>query len=203
MRFAFFNCKDLKYLNVYYSLKLDQCPIFSPSQKNVSIADGPNVRDFGVMFTTLMAVVKLSDGSLWVNSPVAVQFDTLERINQLGPVRYLVAATPRHLWRLEGWHTLFPEAQLCSSRTTLLTLKKLPLPLTGVLGDEPPQAWADDFDHLVFKGNALLSIFDLFARFVRCFSGWVAAFNKQNCTIIVRWTGLCRPFGTLVRLQNQ
>ncbi|MGC1647497.1 MAG: DUF4336 domain-containing protein, partial [Candidatus Sulfotelmatobacter sp.] len=97
--------------------------------KDVWIADGPNVRDFGVMFTTRMVIVKLSDGSLWVNSPVAVPFDTLQRINQLGPVRYLVAATPRHFWRLEGWHTLFPEAQLWSSRTTLLTLKKRPVPL--------------------------------------------------------------------------
>lgn len=124
--------------------------------KDVWIADGPNVRGFGVMFTTRMVVVKLSDGSLWVESPVAVPFDTLQRINQLGPVRYLVASTPRHFWRLEGWHTLFPEAQLWSSRITLLTLRKRPLPLTGVLGDEPPQAWGDDLDQLVFKGNALL-----------------------------------------------
>ena len=81
-------------------------PDLQPFAKNVSIADGPNVRDFGVMFTARMPVVKLSDGSLSVNSPVAVPFDTLQGINQLGPVRYLVAATPRHLWRLEGWHSL-------------------------------------------------------------------------------------------------
>jgi hypothetical protein len=125
--------------------------------KDVWIADGPNVRDFGVMFTTRMVVVKLSDGSLWVNSPMPVPFATLKNIAELGSVRYLVAATPRHFWRLEGWHTLFPETQLWSSRTTLLTLKR-PLPLTGVLGDEPPEAWADDFDQLVFKGNGLLGL---------------------------------------------
>ncbi|MGC1647647.1 MAG: hypothetical protein WA741_17645, partial [Candidatus Sulfotelmatobacter sp.] len=84
---------------------------------------------------------------------------------------YLVAATPRHFWRLEGWHTLFPEAQLWSSRTTLLTLKKRPVPLTGVLGDEPPQAWADDFDQLAFKGNALLDE--------------VLFFHKQSGTVIL------------------
>ncbi|MGC2477991.1 MAG: hypothetical protein WA485_26870 [Candidatus Sulfotelmatobacter sp.] len=55
--------------------------------KDVWIADGRNVRDFGVMFTTRMVVVKLSEESLWVNSPVAVLFDTLQRMNQLGPVR--------------------------------------------------------------------------------------------------------------------
>ena len=107
--------------------------------ENISIIDGPPVRDFGVMFTTRMTVVKLSDGSLWVNSPVPVPFDTLKRITESGPVRYLVAATPRHVWRLEGWHTLFPEAQLWTARTTPFTLKKGCLPFTGILGDEPPQ----------------------------------------------------------------
>ena len=120
------------------------------------IADGPRVRDFGVMFTTRMEVVKLSNGSLWVNSPVVVPFDTLQRITQLGPVRYLVAATPRHVWRLEMWHTLFPEAELWAPRSTPFTLKKGYLPLTGILADGPPECWADDLDQLVFKGNPLI-----------------------------------------------
>ncbi len=139
--------------------------------ENVSIVRGPNVRDMGFTFTTRMTVVKLADGSVWVNSPVPASFDTLKRITELGPVRYIVAATPRHFWRLDGWHTLFPEAQLWSSRATLLTLKKRPLPLTGVLTDEPPKAWADDFDQLVFKGNRL---FDE-----------VVFFHKQSGTVIL------------------
>ena len=132
---------------------MTECEQFA---KDLWIVEGPNIRDMGFMFTTRMAVAKLSDGSVWVNSPVPVSFDMLKRITEIGPVRYLVAATPRHFWRLEGWHTLFPEAQLWSSRTTFLTLKKRTLPLTGILGDVAPQAWADDFDQLVFKGNPLL-----------------------------------------------
>jgi len=132
--------------------------------KDVWIADGPRVRDFGVMFTTRMEVVKLSNGSLWVNSPVVVPFDTPQRITQLGPVRYLVAATPRHVWRLEMWHTLFPEAELWAPRSTPFTLKKGYLPLTGILGDGPPQCWADDLDQLVFKGNPLIEEVLFFQR---------------------------------------
>jgi hypothetical protein len=124
--------------------------------KNIWIADGPNVRDMGVMFTTCMAVVKLSDGSVWVNSPMPVPFDTLKRITELGPARYIVAATPRHVWRLEGWHTLFPEAQLWAPRTTPFTLKKGNLPITGILGDAPDHGWADDFEQLAFRGNTLI-----------------------------------------------
>jgi hypothetical protein len=132
--------------------------------KNVWLVDGPNVRDFGVVFTTRMIVVKLSDGSLWANSPVSVPFDILKRITELGPVRYLVAATPRHIWRLDGWHTLFPEAQLWAARTTPFTLKKRDLPFTGTLGDASPQGWAEDLDQLAFKGNHLIEEVIFFHR---------------------------------------
>jgi len=125
--------------------------------RNLWVVDGPLVRDMGILFTTRMAIVKLTDGSLWVESPVPVPFETLERITALGPVRFLVAATPRHVWRLEGWHTLFPDAQLWASRTTPFTLRKARLPMTGILGDAPDQAWADDLDQIVFKGNPLIA----------------------------------------------
>ena len=139
--------------------------------ENVWIVDGPNVRDMGVMFTTRMTVVKLSDGSLWVNSPVSVPSETLKRITELGPVRFLVAATPRHVWRLAAWHTLFPEAQLWAPRPTPFTLKKGPLPYTGVLGDEPSQGWANDIDQLAFKGNPLIEE--------------VIFFHKQSRTVVL------------------
>lgn len=131
-------------------------PEFRAFAQNVWIADGPIVRDFGVPFTTRMVVVKLSNGSVWVSSPVPVPFDTLKHITALGPVRYLVVATPRHVWRLEAWHALFPEAQLWVPRPTLFTLKKGRLPFTGMLGDTPYHDWAVDFDQLAFKGNPLI-----------------------------------------------
>ena len=120
------------------------------------VVEGPNVRDMGFMFTTRMTVAKLWDGSVWIDSPVSVSFDILKRIADLGPVRYLLAATPRHVWRLNAWHTLFPDAQLWASRATLFELKKGTLPLAGILGDESPQAWKNDFDQLAFKGNPLI-----------------------------------------------
>ena len=98
------------------------------------IVEGPNVRDMGFMFTTRMTVARLSDGPVWVNSPVLVSFETLKRITELGPVRRLLAATPRHVWRL------------------------------AALGDEPPQAWKDDFDQLAFKGNPLIAEVFFFHR---------------------------------------
>ena len=146
-------------------------PELQPFAENLWIIDGPPVRDMGVMFTTRMAVAKLTDGSLWVNSPVSVSFDTLKRITEIGHVKYLLAATPRHVWRLAAWHTLFPEARLWAPRTTPFTLKKGHLPFTGILGDKPPQAWMDDLDQLAFKGNPLIEE--------------VLFFHKQSRTVII------------------
>lgn len=125
--------------------------------QNIWTVEGPIVWDMGLEFPTRMTVVKLSDGSVWVSSPVPVPFETLKRINELGNIRYLIAATPRHIWRLDSWHTLFPEAQLWIARYTAVTLKKGDLPITGILSDTPPAAWAADMEQLVFKGNPLLS----------------------------------------------
>jgi len=124
--------------------------------ENLWIVEGPEVRDFGIMFTTRMIVVKLSDGSLWVDSPVPVSFDTLKRITALGPVRYLVAATPRHVWRLETWYRLFPEAELWVPRPTPMTLKSEALPYSGILGDTPYRGWEADIDQCAFKGNPFI-----------------------------------------------
>lgn len=142
--------------NAKDELKSSSIPELQAFAKNVWIVDGPNVRDMGVMFTTRMMVVKLANGSLWINSPVSVPFSTLKCINALGPVKYLLASTPRHVWRLEEWHMLFPEAQLWAPRTTPFTLKKGRLQLTGTLSEVPYHDWADDFDQLAFKGNPLI-----------------------------------------------
>ena len=113
---------------------------------NIWLADGPVVRDMGVYFTTRMTIVKLSDGSIWISSPVPVSFAALKEISELGDIRYLIAATPRHIWRLDSWHTLFPEAELWASRPTLFTLQKGQLPISGYLSDTPAKAWSADFE---------------------------------------------------------
>ncbi|MGH7978893.1 MAG: DUF4336 domain-containing protein [Limisphaerales bacterium] len=119
--------------------------------ENVWTADGPPVRAIGIPLPTRMIVVKLGSGSLWVNSPVSVPRGLLNRIKALGPVSYLVAPTRLHVWRLEEWHSLFPDAELWMPPQTP---KKFDyLPRAGILGDATPQSWADDFDQFIFRGN--------------------------------------------------
>ncbi len=125
--------------------------------RDLFVVEGPIVRDMGMPFTTRMTVVRLGDGSLWIASPVPVPFAVLADIVALGRVRYLVSPTPRHFWRLNGWHDLFPEAELWSSPITPFTLKKGDLPLTGVLGDQVPDQWAGDLGHVLVRGSRWLN----------------------------------------------
>ena len=92
--------------------------------EDVWIADGPVVRFFGWPYSTRMIVIKLGDGSLWVNSPVVATREEADRLEQLGPIAHLVSPTPLHDWRLEACAEFFPRAQLWKART---------------LGDAPPK----------------------------------------------------------------
>ena len=151
-------------------MKTDHIQAFA---ENVWTVDGPLVRDMGIWFTTRMTVVRLSSGSLWLNSPVLVPSPTLERIKGLGEVAYLVAATPRHVWRLEKWHALVPKAELWVTpqiKTRLKFMMVLPrheLSYAGTLGDTPPHGWGDDVDQLVFKGSHLLKELAFFHKATR------------------------------------
>lgn len=121
---------------------------------NIWIIDGSPVSAFGISFPTRMIIVKLADGSLWINSPVSLPGETLERVKTLGLVKYLVAPTRLHVWRLEEWHSLFPDAELWMPPQVPKKFQRLPF--AGILGDAPPDCWADDLDQLVFRGNLFI-----------------------------------------------
>lgn len=119
------------------------------------VIEGPVVRDLGMPFDTRMTVAVLDDGSLWIESPVPLPYDQLRELTEVGPVAHLVSNTPRHQWRLDAWHSLFPSADLWAARSTLATLKRSRLPV-ATLGDTPPAAWAAAFDQIPIKGSRII-----------------------------------------------
>jgi hypothetical protein len=126
------------------------------------LVPGPSVRFVFASLPTRMIVVKLGDGSLWINSPVAVSRETLDRIDVIGPVRYLVAPTALHIWRLEQWHTLFPEAQLWGPPKVPRAFAHIVF--AGLLEDTAPAAWARDFKQLVFRGTSSLRRWSFYTK---------------------------------------
>ncbi len=122
--------------------------------ENIWIVDGPPVSVLGrITLPTRMTLVKLRDDSVWINSPVELSPDLLKQIRDIGPVRYLVAPTLMHLWRLESWNA-FPDAQLWGPPEARRA--RLPRAFAGRLDDVAPAEWAGDIEQVVFRGNLFL-----------------------------------------------
>ncbi len=113
-----------------------------------------------------MIVVRLHDGSLWVNSPIEISRDEARQLTELGPVRHLIAPTRMHAWRLERWAAFFPNAKLWTPAN---------------LGDEPPAEWRNDLDQVVFRGNALLDEIEFFHASSRTlvFADFIQQYSKD------------------------
>ncbi|MDH3673274.1 MAG: DUF4336 domain-containing protein, partial [Gammaproteobacteria bacterium] len=68
------------------------------------MADGPTVSFYGFPYPTRMAVARLSDGSAWVWSPVALTDDLVAFMNTFESVRHIVSPNKIHHLFLAQWH---------------------------------------------------------------------------------------------------
>ena len=64
--------------------------------QSLFIADGPTVSFYGFPYPTRMAVIRLSDGSAWIWSPVALSEELADSVGSVGPVRFIVSPNKIH-----------------------------------------------------------------------------------------------------------
>lgn len=117
---------------------------------NIWVADGSPVNSIGPWkHTTRMIVIRLFDGSLWINSPIAGSDDEIRALQQLGVVRYLVAPIRFHVWRLKKWMQIFPNAETWGPPTIHNAIEGVTF--DGILGDAPPPAWSQELGQMIFR----------------------------------------------------
>lgn len=121
---------------------------FGPS---LYVADGPTVSFYGFPYPTRMAVARLSDGSAWVWSPVALTDDLVEFMSTFEAVRHIVSPNKIHHLFLAQWRDQWPDAHLYAPPG--LAQRKPDLRFDAELGDDPDPAWADDIDQVIFHGS--------------------------------------------------
>jgi hypothetical protein len=168
------------------------------------IADGPPVRFLGQFdYPTRMAVVRLTDGGVWMWSPIAWSAELSEAVAAIGPVRHLVAPNKIHHLNLGPWAAEHPEARLWAAPG--LARRRPDLTFHGELADTPAPAWSQDLDQLVFRGSVFMDevvffhrasrtalVCDLIQRFdPATLSGWRGA--------LMRLDGLVGPEGSTPR----
>ncbi len=132
---------------------------FGPS---LYVAEGPIVSFYGFPYPTRMAVARLSDGSAWVWSPVALTDDIVNFMNTFASVRHIVAPNKIHHLFLAEWHERWPDAKVYAPPG--LAKRKPELQFDAELGDEPDPAWAADIDQVIFRGSLAMEEVVFFHR---------------------------------------
>ncbi len=108
-------------------------------------------RFFGVECGTRMTVVKLSDGGLFVHSPVPLDGDTRRAVDELGEVRAVVAPSVFHHLSVGAWMEAYPGAYHAACPG--LEWKRPDLAFAGVLGDQEHPIWARDLAQVYFSAR--------------------------------------------------
>lgn len=125
--------------------------MLQPFAEELWTTGGPTVSVAGFDYPTRMIVIRLSDGTLFVWSPTALSKDLKTAVDQLGPVRHIVAPNTLHHLFIGDWHSAYPEAEIHAVRE--LRAKRPNLNWGSDLDDIPAAAWSNDIDQVVVRGN--------------------------------------------------
>ena len=129
--------------------------------KDIWVADR-TLKLLGAHLPIRMTVVRLSDGGLWVHSPVKLDGPTREALNAIGPVRHVVAPNLFHHLFVRPYLEAYPEARILACPG--LAEKRKDLTFHGTLANEPAKAWAGQIDQHLLGGIPRLQEVDFFHR---------------------------------------
>jgi hypothetical protein len=115
------------------------------------VMDGPSVRFMGLSLPTRMTIARLSNGDLWVHSPVPVSRDANDALRTLGRIGHIVCPNKFHHLFLSDWITAHPSAQVHAAPG--LIVKRPEVHFDAELSDVPNAAWSDLFNQVVFRGS--------------------------------------------------
>ena len=112
-------------------------------------------RWLGVEVGARMTVIRLADGSLFVHSPVHLDDKIRATMDNIGPVRHVVAPNRFHHLHAADYPHNFPKAKLYAAPG--LDTKRRDLHFDAILSDEAPAAWHGQIGQLVFRGFSPLN----------------------------------------------
>jgi len=115
--------------------------------------DSEPVRFLGMRLTATMAVIRLSDRSLLIYSPVTMTPNRRAAVEARGPVAHLYAPNLFHHLMIGEWAAAFPLARLHAP--AVLAKKRGDLRIDRVHGSAPEPAFAGAVDEVRIEGFRL------------------------------------------------
>ena len=106
-------------------------------------------------FSTRMTVIRLTDGGLFLHSPIHLDGDLRAELDGLGEVRAIVAPNKAHHLFAGDACGAYPQARLYGALG--LPEKRKDLRFAGVLGDDPWPEWRGVVEQRVVRGMPMLN----------------------------------------------
>src|SRR5262245_44724161 len=135
--------------------------VYKPLAADIGIVDGPleylivgGVK-LPLPFTTRMTVVRLSNGELFLHSPIKFDERLAKELRVFGTVRHLISPNQFHYARIGEWQKAFPEATAWASPRVRqrARARRLEVHFARDLDLAPPQEWRRDIDQTLFPGG--------------------------------------------------
>ncbi|HFC05454.1 MAG TPA: DUF4336 domain-containing protein [Rhizobiales bacterium] len=148
-----------------------------PVADNIWIVDGPieYMQQYGidVPFPTRMTIIRLSNGDLFVHSPVQGSDKLYRQIEKLGRVAHLVSPNKIHYASIYPWSQRFPDALCWASPGVRQRAKSrnITVRFDRDLRDGAEDEWLGEIDQLYFRGGR--------------FMDEVVFFHKSSKTVIL------------------
>jgi hypothetical protein len=117
------------------------------------IADGSEVAVVGFRYPTRMAVIRLSDGGLFIWSPIQLTDGLRAEVDAVGQVRHIIAPNSLHHLFLPEWKRAYPSAKLYAPPR--LRKKREDIVFDADLGSVPSLDWIGEIDQVLMRGNLI------------------------------------------------
>jgi hypothetical protein len=106
-------------------------------------------------FTTRMTVVRLSNGDLFLHSPIKFNQKLAEELEKLGRVRYLISPNQFHYAHIGEWAKSFPNSIAWASPGVRQRspARRLDIHFARDLAPTPPEEWRSELDQALFPGG--------------------------------------------------
>ena len=122
-----------------------------------------SLRFHGIRTNRIMAVIRLSDGSLFIQSPAELTAQVKAALDALGDVRFVVPTSKLHghLY-MEQYRAAYPDVELFAAPG--LPARRPDLRFDGLLGSTPDPRWSTDIDQTALMGNWWITELAFFHR---------------------------------------
>jgi len=178
-----------------------------PVAGEIWLVDGPIIgfRYLGMRlpFPTRMTIVRLSNGSLWVHSPTELTAELRADIENLGPVRHLIAPNRIHYWWIGDWQRAFPDALAHGAPGVRERAAARGIAFDRDLSDQPAPEWAGQIDQLLVPGRYLTeAVFFHRASRTLILTDLIESFEAGKIRsswlrLVMRLTGCLHPDGKM------